>query len=1104
MKWMQVIAVFITLLVVSSSCQTDGPRNTEALFTSLDARSTGIDFTNQVNPTEQLNIFSYRNFYNGGGVGLGDIDNDGLLDVFLTANQEPNRLFLNRGNLKFADITSSAGIAGQQLWTTGVAMADINEDGWLDIYVCYSGLNDGQPKPNELFINQGDATFVESAREFGLADPGFGTHALFFDYDRDGDLDCFVLNNSLQTPDRIRFSEGIGRERDDQSGDQFYRNDGGRFVRVTESVGIMPSKIGFGLGASVVDVNADGHLDIYVSNDFWERDYCYVNQGDGTFIEMLPDLFSHTSMSSMGSDVGDIDNDGDDDIFTTDMLPPGQYRIQTMTEFENEIVRDPDYVARYHYQYLQNCLQLNQGSRRRFAEVANLSRVAASDWSWGALLFDLDLDGWRDIFVANGIYRNITDLDFRDFIANSSELQEARRAGQAISLVELSKRMRSQPVPNCTFVNDGSGRFDDLATQLGLGDPTFSNGAAYGDLDNDGDMDLVINNLNMPGSVYESQASEHNHYIQIKLQGPPGNAQAIGTKVSLYIPDFIQSSTVMPNRGFQSSVDPRLLFGIGNYTQADSLAIIWPDGTRQVYLNPPVDSMLVVSYSGQVGSARKGVPSEPSLFRKIATDEHLFVDGVPRHREDDFDDFDYEALLPHRLSNLGPHLATADVNKDGQQDLLVLGGAGQPDRIYLQRIDGRFELSEQPELEIDRSAESTCAVFFDADNDNDLDLLIGSGGNNVTLGNEAYTARFYLNDSKGRFRKAVFEAPPIIGNLSCLKAADVDRDGDLDLFAGALCVPGNYGLIPRSFLIRNDGSLVWTDITPPNLGELGMVTDAEWIRDPDTGLPDLLVVGEWIPITRFINVAGELKEVDRLPNTSGWWQSITPADLDSDGQMDYILGNWGLNSRLQADPERPLSMHVRDFDSNGKSEFIITAHTLGDDQAFPIASRLALTKQLPELRKTAPSFHEFALLPYDDLFNETQRAAATTWQVTELRSGVLMHTDTGLIFQPLPHQAQAAPVFAALPVYTDSDHADILLFGNQSGLPPFLGRQVANYGEMFSFIEGSYQPVSSKTGLTIEGEIRDAVSLRAASGGTLYVLGKNDGDLVTFEQVSDE
>ncbi|MFM9836618.1 MAG: VCBS repeat-containing protein [Cyclobacteriaceae bacterium] len=1059
------------------------------LFFKTNSKETGISFINEVIDGEKFNVLTYRNFYNGGGVAIGDINNDGLADIYFTANMNKNRLFLNKGNWKFEDITEEAGVGGKQGWSTGTTMADVNGDGFLDIYVCNSGDIDGDNKENELFINQGNLTFKEAAAIYGLNDKGFSTHASFFDYDSDGDLDCYVLNNSFKEIGKFDISLKAREQRDVLGGDKLYRNDNGKFVDVSERANIYGGKIGFGLGVSVGDVNGDMHPDIYVSNDFFERDYLYINQKDGTFKEQLPQLIGHTSISSMGADIADINNDGWADIFSTDMRPDDDYRLKTMSKFDEYSIEDLKFRSSFHYQYLQNGLQINSGVGK-FSEIGFLAGVATTDWSWGALIFDFENDGWKDILVSNGINRDIMFMDFTDFLADRSNIEKVVKDKGRYDFRDFLPYLPSTRIANYAFVNKRDLTFENQAYKLGLGEPSFSNGAAYGDLDNDGDLDIVVNNENMECFVYrnESDKFSKNHFLKIYLKGAGKNTFGVGAEVRIYANGSFQSLQQMPSRGFESSVEPVLNFGLGKDEQVDSLVVIWPN--RKMEIQKKVKSDLAITLTQTNATINLVMPkAKVKYLLTDVTEENPSV----LHTENTYNDFNYERLLPHMLSTQGPKLAKGDVNGDGLEDIFICGARNASGVIILQDKSGHFIKTNQPDLVEDSAFEDTAAEFFDVDGDKDLDLLVGSGGGEDQEGSIPLTARLYVNDGNGNFKAMPERTPPVSVNASCIRAFDFDNDGDSDVFIGGRNVTNNYGLNPRSYLLMNEPA-GFRDVTPVDLQRIGMVTDAVWTDYDRDGKKDLMIVGEWMPVTLFKNTGSSIVFDSVIRDSNGWWNAIEEADLDNDGKPEYVLGNWGLNSRFKASIDKPIQLFVKDFDQNGKTEPILTYFS-SDGKSYPMASKNDITSQVPSLKKKFLKYDDYASKSYQQVFNEEQRIGATEKNVYTLSTSILTRKETGWSLLALPLSAQVAPVFG-IAVY-DFDHDkinDIFLVGNFFSLKPEVGRLDANNGIVLKG-KGNlmYESISpSKTGITVTGESRDMKVIYNILRKPMFVLAKNN------------
>lgn len=1109
-RWTYLLLLFLCFTACQneqSSLQSAVPD--DPLFIQLDPQETGVDFINKVEDTQNFNVFTYRNYYNGGGVAIGDVNNDGLSDLYFTANMAPNKLYLNKGDWKFEEVAEKAGVGGQKAWSTGVAMADVNADGWLDIYICNSGDVAGDNKENELFINQGDGTFVEQAAAYGLNDPGFSTHASFFDYDQDGDLDCYILNNSFKDPRRMRLDKADRNQIDLEGGDKLFRNDGlpssqggteGGFTNVTAEAGIYGSSEGFGLGVSVSDINGDRLPDIYISNDFWERDYLYMNQGNGTFKEELTQRLGLCPSSSMGADVADLNNDGYPEIFTTDMLPGDNFRIKTMTMFDPFLFDQLNFRETYYYQMMQNCLQVNEGNGH-FQERAHLSGVAATDWSWGALIFDFDNDGRRDILVSNGIYHNITDMDFTDFVSDQDNIRKIVAEKGQFDPRDLIANLASTPLPNYAFKNKGDLHFENQAFELGLGSPSFSNGAAYGDLDNDGDYDLVVNNENMPAFIYRNDSDRKNaaHFLKIRFEGEGRNPMGVGASVRIRYGEEEQTAQHYLSRSFESSVEPGLIFGLGENKQIDQLLVVWPDGRAQTLNGIAVDQTIILKQSEAKDSKNTAPDTFSPLFAEVTKD---VLQGNFRHQENNYNDFNSEPLLWRMLSTEGPRLVSGDVNQDGLDDFVLLGAADQPDRLFLQNTLGRFEENTPANLTDDRDLESVCGSLFDADNDGDLDLLIGAGGNEQQKGRNNFILRLYENLGAGRFRKAPDKTPRAIANFSCISPGDFDGDGDLDLFLGARAIPGNYGLIPRSFLMMNQGNGLWMDVTTEAIGTLGMVTDAAWADIDLDGDSDLIVVGDWMAITIFKTENGQIQPPETIPDSEGWWTRLNVADLDADGRKDIIAGNWGQNSKFSTNTEHPLELWTKDFDGNRKSEFVLQWRPSLENKNVPFAGKKDLTRQMPHLLKRVLSYKEYAAQTYETLLTETEREGAVALQAKQLSSGVFWNRPNGFSWQPLPDEAQVSPAMALCAEDLDGDgKRDIWLGGNFYALKPQVGHLSANHGV---FLKGNGQGdfdfiPPRQIGIYIEGEVRDVQWIAGPNGKYTLLISRNNEEMAAFQ-----
>ncbi len=1093
-----------------SGCQSE---KEPKLFSLLSVEETGIDFENTLTESPDLNILNYLYYYNGGGIAVGDINNDGLEDVYFTANQAANRLYVNKGRLKFEDVTERAGVSGIEGWTTGTSMVDINGDGWLDIYVCQLGDYEGISGKNQLFINQKNGTFIDQAEEYGLDFVGFSTQAAFLDYDLDGDLDMYLMNHSVHNNNTYQ-DTSIRRNIHPLAGDQLFRNDGEKgFINVTDTAGIYSSELGYGLGIAVSDIDRNGCPDIYIANDFHENDYLYINNCDGTFTEVLEQAVGHTSQFSMGVDIADINRDGWMDIFSLDMKPYREDILKTAEPPNSYKIFQFKRKFGYYYQYPHNALQLNQGIPNDngnipvFSEISQILGIEASDWSWSALWADYNLDGNLDVFVTNGIYRRPNDMDYINF---SSDPQVVRALNNGIDSSDLQfiREMPQVVIPNRMYTQIQQLEYREISGDWGLDHENFSNGAAYADLDNDGDLELITNNINDRAYIYENLADSllNAHYLTVRLKGTGLNQQGIGARVIAYYHEGFWVKEQFPVRGFLSSVQAALHFGLGDIESLDSLQVIWQDGMVKTLYNVSTNQILEVEKSGSKTSI---VESENRHVENWFEHDPVGENISWAHSEDNYIDFNKEPLIPHMLSREGPAVAVGDVNGDGRDDLFLGNGHKYPSSLYIQNEMGTFDPSNVDLWKGDSIYEDVDAIFVDVDGDKDVDLYVVGGGNEYRGPYKPLMDRIYINDGMGNFHREDDRLPEMYENGSCVRPADFDRDGDIDLFVGTRSISGFYGISPRSYLLENDGKGFFMDVTEEvgrEIARAGMISDALWMDMNNDERLDLIVVGEWMPVSAFIYKKGQFKEVTQLAGlgwTNGWWNTIAAGDMDQDGDLDLIAGNLGLNSNFKADKSSPCALYLNDFDENGSIDPVICYTDNG--QKYPFASRDELASQIVSLKKLFPSYASFAETTIENIFSKQQLQKADIKYVYSFAHMYLENRgDATFEVHELPRETQIAPVYDILIEDLNKDgNKDMILGGNFYGVGPNRGRYDASFAHVLVGKEQGmfevYKPRNS--GLWIEGEIR-AIKEILINGEQFVIFGKNQSPIQIVRLVS--
>jgi hypothetical protein len=1091
--------VLIPVLFIAFSC--DIQKASPPLFKLVAPQESGIFFSNDIFHSDSLIKRSFEYLFNGSGVAIADFNKDSLPDIFFTGNMVSNRLYLNQGNFTFKDITKSAGLETVNKWSSGVAVADINQDGWMDIYVCVGGLStEPEARKNLLYINQQDNTFQEAAEAYGLADVGYSIHAGFFDYDKDGDLDLYLLTTELDpyswTEFRPRRMKGEA-----PNTDRLYRNEGkNTFTNVSEEAGILIE--GYGLGLGFFDINEDGWTDIYVANDFLSTDIIYVNNQDGTFTDKIHDFLDHSSRNSMGVDLADFNNDGHTDIMVVDMLPKSNRRQKSMFGFFNYDKFQLGLDRGYQAQYARNTLQLNNGNQT-FSELGQLAGIDQTDWSWTPLFADFDNDGWQDLIITNGYRQDITNMDFATYsrqLANSPiGTEKAKEDQMYVKLKELAEIKEH----NFLYKNTGTLSFEDKSKEWGFDVPSYSNGAVYADLDRDGDLDIVVSNIDAPAFLYknqlitEKQVDSTSNFLRVQLVGD-GKA---GLGASIKLSDGINSQYryVNPYRGYLSTLENIVHFGLGKQTKVETLTISWSDGKMQELQAIPTNQTLVIDYENAQYSAQ----TEPStaanlLFTEVS--DSLNISYV--HQENDFADFKVQPILPHKHSQNGPGIAVGDVNGDGLEDFYVGGSAGFPGGLFYQNQDGSFQKTDQP---FEESSEDMGSLFFDADNDGDLDLYVVNGGSTQHNNNPLYPDHFYVNDGTGNFQYAPTAIPPINSSGSTVIAADYDKDGDFDLFVGGRVSPGKYPIAPQSYLLENNsqkGQVQFKDITPESMKTIGMVSAALWTDYDNDGWQDLMLVGEFMPITFFKNQNGNIYPSSfNVHHSNGWWNSLHAADLDNDGDMDYIIGNLGLNTRYKnVSIEEPLCVYAKDYDKNGRIDPVICYYIEGEN--YIAASRDMLIKQINSMRVRFKTYESYGTAPFHRSFTEEELSDAYILKSETFANSYLENKGKGEFeLRALPRSAQIAPIFGALAEDVNEDgFLDVMLVGNSYATETALGQYDAAKGILLlGNGKGNFEDISvSKTGFFMDKDAKSLAKLVNKEGQALYLASRNNAPLKVF------